>query len=86
MAPNDHGGYQGLDAGLYDHAYAVCYDLARRAVTASPPGSGPTIYPLDRSLPRAAIGSADLNDLAERDVVRKACADAFRDAGMEQAV
>lgn len=41
---------------LNRHAFARCYALAKRAATAQPFGSGPSIYPLSRGYPLAAIG------------------------------
>jgi hypothetical protein len=60
--PDDHGGFKGRYADLFDQAFAVCYDVSYRAATADPPGSGPPVYSAKRALPLAAIGSTDRDD------------------------
>jgi hypothetical protein len=60
--PDDHGGFEGRYADLFDRAFAVCYDLSYRAVTADPPATGPRVYSAKRSIPHAAIGSTDRDD------------------------
>ena len=60
--PDDHGGFEGRQAELFDHAFAVCYDISYRGVTADPPGSGRPVHSARRALPLEAIGSVDRDD------------------------
>jgi hypothetical protein len=83
-APADNGGFEGKYAALYDYAYLHCYPLAKRAATAQPPGSGPSIYPLARSYPLAALGGTKPRGAAEWKAAKRGCAlgmvTAFSDA------
>jgi hypothetical protein len=85
LPPDDHGGYGGRLAGLFDHAFAETYRVVWRFVTADPPGSGPVLYPIDRAIPTSAIGGANREDSGEMAAVRAGAAvgyrRAFADAG-----
>jgi hypothetical protein len=85
--PDDHGGFDGRDAELFDHAFAACYEVVWRWITADPPGSGPVLYPVERAVPVSAIGSADRWNGVEMDVVQAGAAagyyQAFSDAGLK---
>ena len=63
--PPRHGGFRGRYADFYDHAFTATYDVAWRAVTADPSGSGPAVYSPDRAIPIAAVGSADRSSVTE---------------------
>jgi hypothetical protein len=86
LPPSDHGGFEGRYADLFDHAFAVCYDVSYRGVTADPPGSGPLVVSAERAVPHAAIGVADQRDDREMHAVRMGCvagqSAAFSDAGI----
>jgi hypothetical protein len=84
--PSEHGGFDGRDADVFDHAFTVCYDETWRAVTADPPGSGPPLYSARHSVPLAAIGSVARDDDEAMRAVRAGCLagqnSAFSDAGV----
>jgi hypothetical protein len=84
--PGDHGEFEGRCADLFDHAFAVCYDMTYRGVTADPPGSGPRVVSAKRAVPQAAIGSADRDRYDEMHAVRSGCfagqAAALDDSGL----
>jgi hypothetical protein len=71
--PSDHGGFQGRYADLFDHAYAVCYDVSFRGVTADPPGSGPRVFSATHAHPLEAAESADPDDELEMYAVQTGC-------------
>jgi hypothetical protein len=83
--PSDHGGFRGRHADLFDHAYAVCYDVSFRGVTADPPGSGPPVFSATRAHPIEAAGSANTHDVQDMYAVQMGCfagqTAAFRAAG-----
>jgi hypothetical protein len=88
--PSDHGGFDGRDADVFDHAFTVCYDVTWRAVTADPPGSGPSLYSAKRSVPLAAMGSVARDGDEAMRAVRAGCLvgqnSAFSDAGSHHRV
>ncbi len=71
--PGDHGGFEGRQADLFDHAFTVCYDLSYRGVTADPPGSGRPVHSARRALPLEAIGSVDRDDEHAMYALRLGC-------------
>jgi hypothetical protein len=71
--PGDHGGFEGRQADLFDHAFTVCYDLSYRGVTAEPLGSGRPVHSARRALPLEAIGSVDRDDEHAMYALRLGC-------------